>query len=121
MEISKETLEAQIPYYLSNDKKKGLVKALSDFKDRPHDYYISGFNEEYLQGDAWTNLNIFRFEDGQRGNIKGIILSNTCDILPDNIRDLSASVVFSPIIKLNNYIKYNNYTRAGFTNIFGNW
>lgn len=102
MVVSVESIKEQIPYYLTEDKKNALVKALADFPDR-FDYYISRYKDEVLQGDGWFGLAAVNFESAQRQPIKGIILSNSCDIDPENRRDLPVNLTFAPIIKLSNY------------------
>ena len=107
MDINPDTLESQIPYYLTRDQKEGLIKALSDFNETPfaRGYYTSLYMEETLQGDGWSGLEVIRFETGDRNQIKGIILSNTCDISPENIREVPPKIVFAPLIKLKKYEK----------------
>ncbi len=113
MQISTENLQDQIPYYLTQDQKQGLTKALDDFMsgNRPITYYINQYKNETLQGDGWDELQIVRFKDGKRKNTKGIILSNTCDISLENKRDLPANIVFAPIISLQMY--ENLLTKSG--------
>jgi len=103
MAICTEAIESHIPYYLTQEQKEGLTKALSDFKEHPINYYINRYAEEMLQGDGWHGLDVIRLEDGARNKIKGIVLSNTCDINPGNKRNLPAKITFAPIIKLSNY------------------
>lgn len=102
MVVSVESIKEQIPYYLTEDKKTALVKALADFPDR-FDYYISRYKDEVLQGDGWSGLELVNFESGQRRAVKGIVLSNSCDVDPENRRDLPVNLTFAPIIKLSNY------------------
>lgn len=102
MSISAETIQAQIPYYLTKEQQAGLIKALSEFH-RPIQYYIGLYQNELLQGDGWEKLEVIRFEDGARDRIKGIVLSNSCDISPDNKRDTPPKITFAPIIKLASY------------------
>lgn len=102
MVVSSESIQDHLPYYLTREQKDGLVKALASFP-RPIDYYINQYLTEMLQGDGWSGLEVIRFEDGARTRIKGIVLSNSCDIDPNNKRDFPARVVFAPIIKLNKY------------------
>ncbi len=102
MSISAETIQAHIPYYLTQEQKDGLVKALAEFP-RPIQYYIPLYPEELLQGDGWEKLEIVRFEDGARDQIKGILLSNSCDISIGNKREMPPRIIFAPIMKLANY------------------
>jgi hypothetical protein len=103
MVVSVESIKEQIPYYLAEDKKTALAKALADFPDR-FDYYISRYEDEVLQGDGWFGLSAFNFESAQKRPIKGIILSNSCDIDPENRRDLPVNLTFAPIVKLSSYV-----------------
>lgn len=81
-----------------------MAKALADFHETSVDYYINKYPSEVLQGDGWPKLEVIRFEDGERIRIKGIVLSNTCDIAPGNERAIPPKLVFAPIIKLSNYV-----------------
>jgi len=104
MEITLESIQDQIPYYLTLEAKENLVKALAKFPQLK-DYYINRYQEEVLQGDGWTSLEIISFRNGKRKFIKGILLSNSCDIEPSNNREYAPNITFSPIIKLNRYIE----------------
>lgn len=104
MIISSDALDTQIPYYLTEEQKSGLKKAFSDFSNaKPIDYYIDKYPDELLQGDGWHGLELLQFDSGERRAIKGIVLSNTCDVSPENKRDLPSKIVFAPIVKLANY------------------
>lgn len=102
MEISVESIGTQIPYYLTQKSKENLVQALKSFPNF-FDYYIDLYPTDILQGDGWSKLEVIRFEDGDRKEIKGIILSNSCDISVENKRDLPPKISFAPIIKLSKY------------------
>ena len=56
-----------------------------------------------LQGDGWSSIEIVRFEDGQRAKIRGILLSNSCDIDPTNRRDFPPRIIFAPLVNLAAY------------------
>ncbi|HDL7489251.1 TPA: hypothetical protein PXN96_004273 [Yersinia enterocolitica] len=104
--ISLDTLKEQIPYYLSQEQKTTLTKALSDFPKMAN-FYLSSCHPEFkhslLQGDIFQKLSIFS-EQGKR-EVKGIILSNSCDIDCSNKRDLPAKALFAPLINLDLYAK----------------
>jgi hypothetical protein len=102
MEITVESIETQIPYYLTQKAKENLINALKSFPDF-FDYYTDRYPTDILQGDAWSKLEVIRFEDGTRKEIKGIILSNSCDISKENLRDFPPNISFAPIIKLSRY------------------
>jgi hypothetical protein len=102
MTLTKDSLQAQIPYYLTQEAKNGLLKALGDFPKKTQ-YYTQRYPNEVLQGDGWAKLELIRFENGQREQIKGVVLSNSCDIDPTNKRDAPPKITFAPVIKLSSY------------------
>jgi len=104
MLITTESIQEQIPYYLTQEAKENLAKALSEFP-RPIDYYINRYQDKILQGDCWNSVEVIRFEDGERKFVKGILLSNSCDVAPENKRELPLMLTFSPILKLNRYLE----------------
>lgn len=98
-----DAIQEHIPPYLTLEQKGALASALSRFPNEK-EYYLSGlYADEMLQGDCWTNLQIFRFDTGDKKKVPGIILSNSCDISPENRREIPPNVVFSPVIKLSKY------------------
>ncbi|HED4103680.1 MULTISPECIES: hypothetical protein [Klebsiella] len=101
-----ESIEKQIPYYLTEDAKKGLTQALNDFPKNTQ-YYLSKsteLSEVLLQGDLFAELPV---QQGEKTKlIKGIILSNSCDISPDNKRDLPVNVLFAPLVSLDSYSQH---------------
>lgn len=110
MGITVEDIKEHIPYYLTREAKEGLVKALKDFPEKMN-YYTVRHPGELLQGDGWNSLDIINIETAERKSIKGIILSNSCDISPENTRDLPARIVFAPIFPLSLY--ENLLTQSG--------
>lgn len=103
MQITAETIKDQIPYYLSQKAKENLAKALDGFP-RQIDYYIDLYKDELLQGDCWTSVEVLRFEDGARKPIRALLLSNSCDVAPENKRDLPTKLSFASMVKLERYI-----------------
>jgi len=102
MEWSVDNLKDQIPYYLTQEAKENLVKALENFPQN-FPYYTLFHSDRVLQGDGWTSLGVVNFETKEHKLIKGIILSNSCDIDFDNKRDIPVRIVFAPILKLKSY------------------
>lgn len=106
MTFDAEALRKQIPYYLTADPaQKALVanlKALSEGAVKG--YFIrTGFDLHatvMLQGDGWRGFQVFSFATGNRNQVRGIVLSNSCDVSPENERVLPPNVTFAPIVKL---------------------
>lgn len=110
--LTTESIQNQIPFYLTQDAKDNLVKALDDFP-RQIDYYINLFPDDALQGDGWNSFVVFDFANGDRKPVRGILLTNTCDMAPENKREFTPTFTFAPIIKLNKYL--NKLAAAGLT------
>ncbi|MEY3786919.1 MAG: hypothetical protein RLZ75_1126 [Pseudomonadota bacterium] len=104
MQITTESIQDQIPYYLTKEAKENLAKELNNFSEKTN-YFTNRYQKEVLQGDGWLYLPVINPESGERKLIKGILISNSCDIDPENIRDLPIKVSFAPIIRLNQFEK----------------
>ena len=100
--MSFEGFEDHLPKYLSTADQALLISHLRDFENR--NYYTTLFPTDLLQGDGWFGFDIINFTDGRRDKIKGIMVSNSCDVDPANKRDLPTRVVFAPLIKLGAYV-----------------
>lgn len=110
MQLTAESIQQQIPYYLTQEQQEGLVKELSSFPAGLN-YYTIKHRNDLLQGDGWSQFQVIRFESGERKGVKGLVLSNSCDIDPDNPRDLPVRLLFAPIIKLQSF--ENQLLRVG--------
>jgi hypothetical protein len=101
-----EALKQQIPYYLTADPaKRELINQLSLLSTGAEKgYFITKISDpnsgDVLQGDCWTGFQNLSFKSGSRRVISGIVLSNTCDISPENPRTLPLNVTFAPIVKV---------------------
>lgn len=110
MEFDGTSIQDHIPSYLTQASKDNLVKYLSDFP-RPIPYYADLFPEAILQGDGWTELGLIQYETADRKQVKGMILSNSCDIDSKNEKDRPPKLVFVPIVKMKSYAE--QLERAG--------
>lgn len=106
MTFDVDALQQQIPYYLAADPDRKAflaeLKALSDGVTAG--YYIQSgrdpYRETILQGDGWRGFQVFSFNSGERKRLKGIVLSNSCDVSADNERVSPPNVTFAPIVRL---------------------
>lgn len=89
-----------LPNYLTPSEKGDLVAGLKDFPDHFQYYLLGKFQDEALQGDIWNDFTVIDFASGDRKNVRGLILSNSCDIDLTNTRQLPISITFAPLIKL---------------------
>ena len=61
------------------------------------------FMEEMLQGDGWRGFQKFNFHTGEICSIRGLDISNSCDIDPNNPRVQPTQITFAPLVKLSQY------------------
>lgn len=90
-----------LPEYLSPENKQRLVEGLKDFPNNFQYYLYDRFMGELLQGDLWSEFVVIDFDSGQRKSVKGIVLSNSCDVDESNERPVPTKVSFVPLINLN--------------------
>ncbi len=106
MPIDPEQLKNQIPYYLTAEPaQKELVRNLEALSQgATAGYYISAAREPnanvMLQGDGCRGFHLFSFDTGERRDVRGIVLSNSCDISKENDRPIAPKIIFAPIVKL---------------------
>lgn len=104
-----DNLKDQIPYYLTQEQRVGLLRALEDFPQNTNYYlgdYPQDLKEMVLQGDIFKGLPVFNItheHQFQTKTIKGIILSNSCDISPENDRTRPMKALFAPLIALDKF------------------
>ena len=106
MNFDAEALQKQIPYYLTADpRQKELVanlKALSEgastgyFLPRGRDPHI----DETLQGDGLGGFQVYSFVSETAMPVRGIVLSNSCDVSMDNERAMPPKIAFAPLVRL---------------------
>ncbi len=103
MEITAAAIQDHLPYYLTQEARTGILRELRSFPDGMNYYLQPGYQDELLQGDGWRQLQLRNFLTGEKDLVHGVMLSNTCDVSPENKRDLPANIVFAPLIALATY------------------
>lgn len=102
-----DEIKIQFPPYLTEESKKELFAELEDYPNNLKRIYTSIIEEGYVfQGDGIRNLPVINLPETKIENSPVLILSNTCDTEPNNKRDTSPRLIYSPIRKLSNYAKY---------------
>jgi hypothetical protein len=99
-----EQVRRFLPPYLTSENKKDLFSELKKFPDKLN-YFWDAPAELRLQGDAWRPFTALRFEDGQRKQVAGVIVSNSCDIDASNERHFRANVLYAPLISMDRFAK----------------
>ncbi|WP_410473925.1 hypothetical protein [Guyparkeria sp. TX1] len=104
MRAELDRIEDFIPHYLTKERAEGLARELSKFKERESvSFYMKGYQDERLQGDGWLGFPVVNLQTCEVRKVKGVILSNTCDISPENSRDIEPKIIFAPLVSLANY------------------
>lgn len=99
-----EQIKLFLPKYLTPAQQTDLYKELKRHPNNDNYYLSSGFENDYLQGDSWKGFLAINFNTLEKKQVSGVIISNSCDIDPEN-NPVNRNILFSPIIKLSNYIK----------------
>lgn len=108
MNFDVEHLQRHIPHYLTAEDQQTLIRELKAIVGgESADYFLSSYNDQFqahmLQGDGWRGFQLYLFETGALRSVRGLVLSNSCDVDPANPRDLPARVIFAPLIRLAAY------------------
>jgi len=91
-----------LPPYLSDPSKAELKEQLEKFPNISP-FYWSSTDDQPLQGDGWKGLVAINFDTLEKKTVRGLILSNSCSISPENDRALPVNIIFAPIFRLERY------------------
>jgi hypothetical protein len=104
--ISIEEIDKFLPKYLSPETEEQLFSELKQFPynidKRFYSYELRKHNILY-QGDGIKEILIINLPDKTEGYVPSIILSNTCDINPENKRLFPSRIVYAPVFNLGKY------------------
>ncbi|GIL06282.1 MAG: hypothetical protein BroJett031_28020 [Betaproteobacteria bacterium] len=110
MPLSLEDAHVFLPKYLSPADRAELFSELSRLP-QTHSYYGTVEDDAPYQGDGWSAVDFFDVDVGKRRRVRAVIISNTCDIAPDNTRTRPMRVCVSPIIRISRLV--NELEMAG--------
>jgi len=108
MTFDADDIRAQIPYYLADADREALASELRSIVASGSGKYVLSayedtFHSEMLQGDGWRGFQVFSLGSGERMHVRGLVLTNSCDVDPGNKRDVPTRVSFAPLVKLSAY------------------
>lgn len=98
-----ERAKLYLPKYLTPAQQKELWEELRRFPTVRSFYLPTDDDRRVLQGDGWHGLVVINFDSMQRRTVAGLVVSNSCDIAPENQSALATNVVFAPLISLSRY------------------
>jgi hypothetical protein len=104
--IRLEDIEVYLPKFLSADSKQALLEGLRQFPDNiDNRLYTDRLRNDRVvyQGDGIRDLPFLIIPELKARPVDAIIISNSCDIDPSNIRFFRSKVVYAPMLKLESY------------------
>lgn len=104
--IEFEEIKKYLPQYLSSESQEVLFEDLKKFPNIINDRFYSRplfRSKSFFQGDGVKQLLVINFPDPQARELPSMILSNSCDIDPDNKRLFPSRLVYAPIFQLEKY------------------
>ncbi|MBW2331485.1 MAG: hypothetical protein JRF30_11360 [Deltaproteobacteria bacterium] len=105
--INFELVEKQLPQYLRYDAKKKLFQELRGFPDnidsRLYTIRLKKYEPYLLQGDGIKEVLYVELPAIRQKDVDIMILSNSCDINPENPKFLPVNVTYAPIVNLEKY------------------
>ena len=108
MEFNIENIQKHIPVYLTAEE-RGIMfaelRAIASSGTAAGAWSMrhESYKNTMLQGDGWHGFRLFEFKTNKPRSVKGIVLSNSCDVDADNQRDYPPRVVFAPLVELSLY------------------
>ncbi|HZL18304.1 MAG TPA: hypothetical protein VFG23_11215 [Polyangia bacterium] len=99
-----DSIRLYLPKYLTPEQARDLWSGLADFpKNTDYYWFDSGLNDEILQGDGWRGFVVRDFFSGDKRAVSGVVLSNSCDVAPENETNTPAHIVFAPLISVSKF------------------
>ena len=106
--IEFEEIKKYLPQYLSSESQEVLFEDLKKFPNIVNDRFYSRplfKSKSFFQGDGVKQLLVINFPDPQARELPSMILSNSCDIDPNNKRLFPSRLLYAPIFQLEKYKK----------------
>jgi hypothetical protein len=101
-----DDIKLYLPKYLSGESEKHLFDSLKDFPLNMDQRLYTTFLENepiIFQGDGLLNLLAIDLPSTETKIVSGMVVSNTCDINPENKRNFPSQIIYAPIIDLERY------------------
>ena len=104
--ISLEEIKKYLPQYLSAVSQEELFEELKDFPGNIDQRFYSNRlidHDLIYQGDGIDGLMVSNFPSNEIGYLPAIVISNTCDINPNNPRYFPSRITYAPIFQIEKY------------------
>lgn len=108
-----DELKIYLPKYLSSESAEDLYESLRDFPQnidqRIYTTYLKD-DPTIFQGDGLDNLIVVNLPEVEKKEVPAMIISNTCDIDPENTRNFPSQIMYAPLL---NFAKYSDMLNNG--------
>lgn len=104
--LSQEEIKLYLPKYLSPEQTDNLLHELNQFPGNINKRlysHPSQQREQILQGDGIRSLPVVSFPNNTIKEVPVMVISNSCDNNPENIRMYTSRICYCPLVKLNKY------------------
>jgi len=104
--IDFEEIKKYLPKYLSEESTKGLFEDLKAFPDNVNNrFYGNVLDNEVIifQGDGIRDLLVINLPDTKIEPFPVMVISNTCDIAPENERKIEPKILYCPILRISRF------------------
>jgi hypothetical protein len=104
--IDFEEIKKYLPKYLSEKSTKSLFEDLKAFPENINKrFYGNALEDEIIifQGDGLRDLLVIDLPNTRVEPFPAIIISNTCDISPENERKVEPKILYCPILRISKY------------------
>lgn len=104
--IDFEELKKYLPKYLSEESTKSLFKNLKSFPDNINKrFYGNVLDDEQIifQGDGMRDLLVINLPNPKVELFPVMVISNTCDVTPENRRLIEPKILYCPILRISKY------------------
>jgi len=111
-----EEIKRFLPQYLSGEAEENLFSNLSHFPDNIDErMYTRMLHKQptFYQGDGVRGMPFINIPDPRLAPLPAMIISNTCDLSPANIRLAPLRVLYAPIFNLGKYAESLNASHRG--------
>lgn len=116
--ISIEDIQKYLPQYLSSESQDALFNDLKEYPNnldkRLYSYSLQE-SENVYQGDGINGIPVVNLPDTTLYNLPVVVLSNTCDVNPENPRFFKQRLLYAPIFDLDKYHRMliNKFVESG--------
>ena len=89
-----------LPEFLTKSQQSELLAELKKFPAGSMEYYwrTNQYRGSALQGDAYCDVELRSPDSGEHDAYDAVLLSNTCDVDPQNVRNLPMYALLAPLV-----------------------